>query len=192
MIRSLLLRSSRAAAGARGLASQLCSDYSKVTVTPPGAMGRALLVSESAPAGACVLSFVSPVSKVVNMHSLQVGQDVHANAADERAHWIFMNHSCTPSCRLELLTLDESGPSPSAYIAAIANVDMRKGDPVTFDYNTTEWSMASGFTCGCETTNAPCVVGGASRLSAKQRSKWQMGPHAWQHIKELLAERGEP
>lgn len=175
----------RSRAGLRGLATLPCNDYSKVRVQPmPGASGRALVVTDGFAPGARALSFVAPLGGEKTTHSLQVGRDLHTQTADHEL-WIFMNHSCRPNCRLELLALDESGPVPRAHVGVVALARLRAGDAVTFDYNTTEWEMASPFTCDCA-THTPCVVAGASKLSADER-RGRAG--RWRHIDDLLAAR---
>jgi hypothetical protein len=173
--------------GLRRLATLPRNDYSKVRVQAmPGASGRALVVTDGFAPGERALSFVAPLGGEKTMHSLQVGHDLHTQTADHEL-WIFMNHSCRPNCRLELLALDESGPAPHAHVGVVALAALRAGDVVTFDYNTTEWEMATPFTCDCA-TQTPCVVAGASKLSAEQRSRWAGG--RWRHIDDLLAARG--
>jgi hypothetical protein len=164
------------------------NDYSKVRLQlMPGASGRALVVTDVFGPGERALSFVAPLGGEKTMHSVQVGHDLHTQTAD-RELWMFLNHSCRPNCRLVLLALDESGATLHAHIGVVALSGLRAGDVITFDYNTTEWDMASQFTCDC-TTQTPCVVAGASKLSAEQRSRLT---GAWAHIDDLFVARERP
>jgi hypothetical protein len=77
-------------------------------------------------------------------YSIQVGAYEHVDlpagvdpariAADHP--WQFMNHGCNPNVRLVGRRL-------------LALRPIRKGDAITFDYNTTEYEMATPFTCRC-------------------------------------------
>jgi hypothetical protein len=84
-------------------------------------------------------------------YSIQIGRDAHLapppdlkpRASVARYGWRYLNHSCEPNAYLRGLEL-----------VALADIPARS--EITFDYNTTEWELASPFTCLC---GAPSCVG---------------------------------
>ncbi len=101
-------------------------------------------------------------------YSVQVGDGVHielppessANGKPDSRYWQYLNHSCTPSAAIVDRKLVAVRP-----IAA--------GDAVTFDYNTTEYEMASPFRCACGTCDGR-TIGGFKLLSPAEKSA--LGP----------------
>ena len=78
--------------------------------------------------------------------SIQIGINEHL----ESELGGFMNHHCEPNCRIMLgswqdiiLKLDGVGIK----VQAIKNI--RKGDELTFDYETTEQTLSNPFNCRC-------------------------------------------
>lgn len=79
-------------------------------------------------------------------YSVQVDEDVHvevpeqaevdADATIHRYPWRSLNHACDPNARISGREL-------------LAMRPIARGEEVTFDYETTEWDMASPFRCGC-------------------------------------------
>jgi len=149
-------------------------------------VGRQLVASARVRTEERVFSFRSPIGEL-GRYSVQVSRNEHT--VDEHAPWAMMNHSCVPSVRLELKSIDAHDiPTRCVEIAVIARRELMPGDIITFDYNTTEWQMAEGFLCGCETENK-CTVGGASALPPDKLARWLEhgeGQHAMLHILELL------
>ncbi|MEY5032012.1 MAG: Phosphoribosylformylglycinamidine synthase [Planctomycetota bacterium] len=101
-----------------------------------------------------------------------------ALADDEmrRRHpWRFLNHSCDPSAAVQSRSLIALRP-----IAA--------GEQITFDYTTTEGSMAEPFTCLCGASGCVGTVRGFAHLSAaEQRARRdRLAPH----LRALLEQPG--
>lgn len=192
-------RIARAAGSAQRLARRLTGAavgaHGDVEICDTGsANGCALVVARAFRANESVHAFRARVGADKSKYSVQVGRDAHTTGEDGGAY-IYMNHSCTPSCRLELLSAtDGAGAAPrEVEVGIVAARDLQPGEAVTFDYNTTEWRMAEPFTCGCATAR-PCVVGGASAMGADERARWLResgGRHAWVHVVQLLAEARE-
>jgi hypothetical protein len=76
------------------------------------------------------------------------------------ALWKSMNHACEPNVRIDVGTRE-----------MIAVRDIRPGEELTFNYNTTEWDMASPFPCGCGAPNCAGTIRGFRHLSAEQRER---------------------
>jgi hypothetical protein len=113
--------------------------------------------------------------------SVQVGEGEHVDVPpgvdDARVRvefpWRYLNHSCDANARLV-------GRSLVALRAIAA------GEEVTFDYRTTEWDMATPFTCRC---GAPSCTGeriaGFSNLSPATQER--LRPFATDVILACLA-----
>ena len=99
-------------------------------------------------------------------YSLQVGRDLHLDqrgardATDRvrRFYWRYMNHACEPTTRIV-----DRQVSALRDIAAL--------EPVTFDYNTTEYDMAESFRCSCGSQWCVGIIRGARHLTRAQRAR---------------------
>ncbi|MFM9170657.1 MAG: SET domain-containing protein-lysine N-methyltransferase [Phycisphaerales bacterium] len=135
--------------------------------------GRGLFALVAVRAGARILDLDGEILPLPSAFSLQVGEHEHlhphrdALAADsaERCQWRFLNHSCDPSCWIDGRALR-------------ARRAIAPGDELTFDYNCTEWSMASPFRCGCGACDGATVQGYA-HLDADGRARRaaHLAPH---------------
>jgi hypothetical protein len=116
-------------------------------------------------AGQRILTIDGVASATPCRYSVQVGRDLHvAPPADvigdgrlDVFAWRFLNHSCRPNAAIvgrELIA-----------IGAIA-----AGEEVTFDYNMTEYEMASPFRCRCGHCDGS-EVRGLRFLSAAERRR---------------------
>lgn len=116
-------------------------------------------------------------------HSIQLNLDLHIECtttigADEmrvRFPWRFLNHCCEPNASISGRTL-------------VARHAIRAGEQVTFDYTTTEASMAEPFECRCGA--AACIgrVQGFLALSADaQRAR---AAFVAPHLKSFLPKSG--
>lgn len=143
--------------------------------------GRGLVALEAASAGAVILELDGEILPTASRHSVQVGMREHlhpsrdAVAADsvDRCSWRFLNHSCDPNCWLDGLVLR-------------ARRDIAPGEQLTFDYNCTEWSMASPFRCGCGACDGATVQGYA-HLDADGRTR--RAAHLAPHLRSSGADR---
>jgi len=98
-----------------------------------------------------------------SMYSVQVGDEQHVELPpnttggddlDTRL-WQYLNHSCDPSAAI----VDR---------ALIALRPMTRGDAITFDYNTTEYDIASPFTCACGSCSGRVIRGFKHLTHAEQ------------------------
>jgi hypothetical protein len=94
--------------------------------------------------GQIVLRIEGVPAKRPSRHSVQVAAGLHISPSPAPARagnvgqrvWPYMNHSCEPNVCIRGLE-----------VVAIRSV--RTGEPITFNYNTTEYEMASPFRCHC-------------------------------------------
>lgn len=88
-------------------------------------------------------------------YSVQIGPDQHIEVPAEvqvaqrldRYRWRFLNHSCEPNAKFENRKL-------------VAIREIKAAEQITFDYNTTEYNLATPFECHCETDSCCGVVRG--------------------------------
>jgi hypothetical protein len=114
-------------------------------VTVVGVLGqRGVVAIDEIPTGEVVLVVNGVRTARPSRYSIQVGKREHidlpegidpARSAVEYP-WQFLNHSCAPNARLVGKTFVAARP-------------IEAGDEITFDYNTTEYDMASPFECRC-------------------------------------------
>ena len=98
--------------------------------------------------------------------SIQLGLDEHIDAPPETAAedgldlypWRCLNHSCDPNARFQDRTL-------------VAIHDIAPWEQITFDYNTTEFDMATPFPCSCGAEECLGLIRGFRYLSFSERQK---------------------
>lgn len=73
--------------------------------------------------------------------------------------WKSMNHACEPNVVVDVTNREMR-----------AACDITAGEELTFNYNTTEWDMASPFHCGCSAPSCVSVIRGFRHLGPSQRS----------------------
>jgi hypothetical protein len=113
-------------------------------------------------------------------YSVQIGYQLHIDLNHgvpmeeilDRYFWRFMNHSCDPSTVVREREV-------------FAAREIKPWEPVTFNYNTTEWALAEPFVCGCGSAHCLGRVQGYRFLDANQRT--QLGPVA-PHMARYLEE----
>ena len=99
-------------------------------------------------------------------HTIQLDDERHLEG-EPTALWRYLQHACAPNAAIrdrELLAI--------APIAA--------GDEITFDYETTEWDMASPFACTCGAPMCRGIVRGFRHLDAGARAA--LAPRAAPHL----------
>jgi hypothetical protein len=132
--------------------------------------GEALFTVDAVLAGTLVLSFdLDPlhVHPAPTRFSVQVGKDLHLDTPGTLFQWL--QHEEEPSMRAD------TGEKLNFF----ALRDMEAGALLSFNYNTTEWKMATPFTCGMTGID----VSGFSNLDlCKQRflaSEGLIVPHVY-------------
>lgn len=127
---------------------------------------RRLVAVRDIRAGERIFALVGRESRNATRYSIQVGPEMHLDSDDlgtddERVrerYWMYLNHCCEPSAWVKGLSV-------------VALRDIAAGDGVTFDYNTTEWDMASPFDCGCGAASCVGTVRGYKHLSPPARAR---------------------
>jgi hypothetical protein len=127
---------------------------------------RRLIALTAISAGTAIFRLEGRQTATPTRYSIQVGAGQHLDPDDmeypmqrvRSRFWMYLNHHCEPSAHVRDLTVT-------------ALCDIAPGDGVTFDYNTTESSMASPFDCHCGGTSCVGVVRGANHLTPEQRMR---------------------
>ena len=117
--------------------------------------------------------FWGPVTSTVDAHSVQIGVDKHIHG---KGQTIFTNHSCSPNAQFVYHARNDVDTKhlPDGYIVAwhlIACRDIAQGEPITYDYNTTESSMVQPFDCVCKSKECLGRIQGFKFLSLNDKKK---------------------
>jgi hypothetical protein len=115
-------------------------------------------------------------------YSVQIDEDLHVDlppvSTSEREStrhpWQYLNHSCDPNAALAGRRL-------------IALRSIRKTEEITFDYNTTEFEMATPFACQCGRCDGAMIRGFKFLSQERQR---ELAPRLAGHLRRRLGERG--
>lgn len=127
---------------------------------------RRLIAAQPIAARTVIFTIEGRESRTPTRYSVQVAGDLHIDSDDlppglERArhrYWMYLNHHCQPSAWVRGREV-------------VALRDIAPGEGVTFDYNTTEGSMASPFACHCGAAECLGEIRGANHLSPAERAR---------------------
>jgi len=111
---------------------------------------KSLTAKEDIPKGALIGDFRGQVYQEKNRHTVQIGAHTHI---ESEGGVTYTNHSCSPNAQMVYharpgITNDKEGFTVAWHM--IACRDIKKGEAITFDYTTTEYSMAEPFDCMCK------------------------------------------
>jgi len=133
---------------------------------------RGVVATEPIGVGEEVLAILGVVTDRPSRTSIQVGErehvdippDLPADRVGERYPWQFLNHGCGPNAAVVGRSL-------------VALRRIGRGDEITFDYNATEYDMASPFRCRCGGPSCRgALIAGFRHLSPDERTR--VLPHA--------------
>ena len=145
--------------------------------------GVGVFATQDIAAGERVLDVNGAMQSHPTRYSIQIDLDQHIECheslpADEmraRYPWRFLNHCCDPNASIVGRTL-------------VARRAIQSGEQVTFDYTTTEASMAEPFDCRCGAPKCLGRVQGFLTLTAEeQRAR---APFVAPHLKSFLPKSG--
>ena len=142
--------------------------------------GLGLFADREFKGGEDVISFENTLvdRKHASIEAVQVDEDIYLDT-----EWLtpeaFINHSCSPNTKLDV-RLDQP---TSAYVAVR---DISKDEEITFNYLTTEYDMADGFTCACGSPNCYHRIRGFKYLTHEQQL--ELDPLLLPYLKEKLKE----
>lgn len=115
------------------------------------------------------------LTSMPSRYSVQIDTDVHVEVPEHdeydaestlvRYPWRCLNHACAPNARIV-----------GRELRALRSI--RAAEEITFDYETTEWDMASPFPCGCSRCGGRKIRGFRylPREERERRRPW-LAPH---------------
>jgi hypothetical protein len=113
-----------------------------------------------------IFALEGTIGSTPDRHTVQLGPGLHlhptGNAIDSsgeyRHPWMYTNHSCAPNAKV----VDR---------AMVSIRGIRAGEEITFDYDTTEYDMASPFECHCENPGCRGMIRGYKHLGPRERER---------------------
>ncbi|HLJ64386.1 MAG TPA: SET domain-containing protein-lysine N-methyltransferase [Stellaceae bacterium] len=87
-----------------------------------------------------------------------IQRDAERHVAPVGALWGMVNHNCHPNVAIDCVSW-----------RMVAHSRIEPGQELTFNYLTTEWDMASPFTCNCGAPHCPGLIRGFRHLDRGQR-----------------------
>lgn len=115
-------------------------------------------------------------------YSLQISKTEHllphsSDSKDPICIWRFLNHSCEPNSFIDIQRM-----------TLIALTDIQKDEEVRFNYNTTEFEIATPFNCHCNSQNCYGKVKGFRYLSKEEQKKLALylAPHFQKKSSQLI------
>jgi hypothetical protein len=121
-----------------------------------GIHGALIRAVQSLRAGEVVFYLDGDIVQEPTKYTIQL--DARRHVLTRNGMWMYMNHACEPNVRIDVDNRQ-----------MIAIRDIPAGAEPMFNYNTTEWDMASPFTCGCGTRGCVGTVRGFRHLNQVQR-----------------------
>jgi len=108
-----------------------------------------------------IINFKGEITSTPSKYSIQINRNEHLDVPEGKMgtpdyYWAFLNHSCAPNTYIKNKQL-------------IALKDIPTGTELTFNYNTTEFDMATPFTCSCQHQNCQKEIRGYKYLTNTQK-----------------------
>lgn len=153
---------------------------SPVRVAPKREGQQGLLAARAFRAGEVIFVADGEVLSSPSRTSVQIGPgahiDVPAGAGPDDCPWRYLEHACQPTAAFRGRSL-------------VALRDLEPGDELTFDYETTEWELASPFVCDCGSMG--CTgreIRGFRHLSSEERMRRL--PQLRDELRDLVVPNG--
>ena len=148
----------------RLLSQRVVSTSEAIRLVETKTIGRKAVAAVALKAGTVINTFVHPVLRSPLMHTVQFDDKVHVAPTDGAE---FISHWCEDTNTRIVVAEDRRSAQ------FVTTCDVQAGDDLSFNYNTTEWSMNSPFLCACpacEASQHPRYVRGFKHLSVEDRS----------------------
>jgi len=135
--------------------------------------GKSLFAKENIRKNEILIKFKGKVLYKPTKTSLQIDENKHLEGPGEIDD--FINHSCNPNGYINFKD-----------ISFRALRDIKKGEEVTFNYNTTEWDMKVPFKCKCGSKDCLHKIRGFKYLTLEQKKKLRhlLSPFLKRKLKE--------
>lgn len=126
--------------------------------------------------GAVIFSLEGRLQSQASKYSIQIDAKLHLEPSESNHEWKFVNHSCDPNAFIDV---EEKN------IKALK--DIKAGEEICFNYNSTEYEIAGPFRCHCGSVNCCGDVRGFNYLSEKDQKS--LFNYAAPHIRTLAGKR---
>ena len=131
-----------------------------------GADGYGIVASEPIEAGDILFPVNGTTTGRPTRYSIQVDETTHIDVHPDTTRtemrklypWRFLNHSCNPNAAYR-----------SRAFVAVRRI--APGEPITYNYNTTELDMAVPFDCACGTDGCLGRISGFIHLSGAEQER---------------------
>lgn len=149
-------------------------------IQPINAIHHGVFAKIIIPKDTIILHLEGVVIQEPTKYSIQVDTHQHLEIPENinpfsisAYHWKFLNHSCLPNGYFNM---------QDKTFRALKNI--LKGEEITFNYNTTEYKLATPFQCQCHSGNCYGEIKGFRFLSLKQQNEIQhlLVPHLLQTV----------
>ena len=136
-----------------------------------------VIATETIERGEIIFPLAGNIVKQPSKYSIQINSAEHLlpysnNPEDSSSIWRFMNHSCDPNTSFDIEKM---------VLVAIKNIN--PNEEVRFNYNTTEYEMASPFLCKCGSKNCYKEIKGFNYLSDIEKKDIK---YLAAHLKKML------
>jgi SET domain-containing protein len=135
---------------------------SKLVVKKSAISGKGVFTKEPIVEGDIIIDAELEIVEKTDKFTIQIN-----NRERLRGNLInnYLNHSCQPNIRVQLF------PRNKPRITFIALRNIKTGEEICRDYNTTEWDLDEKFMCNCRKTGCLKEICGARYLTKKQQEK---------------------
>ena len=104
--------------------------------------GKALVAASHIKAGDSILVLTGDIQREPTVYSIQISENEHVNTVGDLR---FANHQCrSPNAAFDF-------NSVPWILKAVRNIEPK--EPISFDYETTEYKISSPFDCKCDSEN---------------------------------------
>ncbi|KAF3927320.1 hypothetical protein ABW21_db0202162 [Orbilia brochopaga] len=148
-------------------------DFIVVKIYKTGSFSKYATASARIPSGTTIADFstVATPATVKAYSSLQVSETEHIELNSDL---LYSNHSCDPNVIFD---------TDTKTVTAIR--DIEEGEPISFNYLSTEWDMEQAFKCECGSKSCLGEIQGAKYVPTKALAGYFLNSH----IKRLLESR---
>ena len=137
------------------------------------------------PKGQKLFLVKGPIKSKPSIYTLSAGLDKHVDPRKEDGSLDFghyLNHSCDPNAVVKVV----SGKNRNPYIKLLARRNIKKGEELTFDYASLEYSTVINCACKCSAKKCRGVVYGFKDLPESVVQKYKKEGMIAKHLLDLI------
>lgn len=151
------------------------ADRFQVEWGPEGTYASRLISLESFTPNS-ILATLGPETKITNLKAYTSIQFQEESSPNNPSHLelnsdlVYINHSCDPNVSFVLKNGLQGRENGEWVLKAL--VEIKKGEPLTFAYFSTEWEMSQPFDCQCQSPKCLGKIQGAKFLDESILKKY--------------------